>query len=186
MRMNQVRFGLCAALLLGVCVGCGVESEDGPGALDESEQVGSVEQSLRADMVQIAYQASFGRVPTQAELVYWTNSGTEPSATEMHQYLGNWLASPNGATDRRETINRAYLTVYNRHPGPVEMQYWNRYVDDTETSYSELVYWLEDYGRRYWYPVTGSFYVAHYFGGSIAGTYWYTSKSGSTYSVPAQ
>jgi hypothetical protein len=68
--------------------------------------------------------------------VYWTNTGTEPSATEMHEYLGNWLASPDGA-----------------------------------------------YGH--WYPVTGSFHIDHYFGGSIKGTYFYTHKDGSTDGVPA-
>jgi hypothetical protein len=184
MEMNKAWVGLCAALLLSVCVGCGAEGEDDQGAPDDSEEIGSTEQALSGAGTNQAYAAGFGRPPTGSEISYW-GYYIEFSASEMHQYISDWLRSSGGANDRRETIIRAYQTVYRRNPGPIEQQYWDTYVQGNSATFSELVHWLEDYGSRNRFPRTGTYSLSNVFVGAWGG-YAYAWGGGNTYNVTAQ
>lgn len=170
---------LCAIIGMGLCVGCGSTGDNAYGDDADVENVDSVEEAISGLPLQQAYLAGFGRTPTGVEVSYW-NAQPGFSATDMRRYLEDWLSSSNGRVDREQTITRAYQMVYRRNPGPTEMSYWSDYIRREFATYSDLILWLDNFGRDNRYPKTGTYSVQYWFIGGA-----YQTRNGPTYNVTA-
>ncbi|HEX8844437.1 MAG TPA: hypothetical protein VF791_07325 [Pyrinomonadaceae bacterium] len=85
-----------------------------------------------------AYNRSFGRASTAKNMAYW-------QARIKNEILGyadlmnasrEWLKK--NATERQETIQRAYLWALGRDPLPGDMDYWSQEVQAKGTNYVEI------------------------------------------------
>lgn len=93
----------------------------------------------RTAMINRAYQTAMGRDAKPDEIKYW-QSRTE-SHLDMLAASRNWLWSPGGAQDLRETVNRALQKTFPKRYTDAEINYIIEGVKAKKMIYSEIVKW---------------------------------------------
>lgn len=85
-----------------------------------------------------AYNRSFGRASTANNLAYWQAriKNENLGYADLMNASREWLKK--NATERQETIQRAYLWALGRDPLPGDMDYWSQEVQANGTNYVEI------------------------------------------------
>jgi hypothetical protein len=85
-----------------------------------------------------AYMTVFGRPATQAEIDYWKNR-LPATQDELVEININWLVSPSGAKDLKETVVRGFQQVFQREPTGAEQQEWENKIKTSRLKYQDFV-----------------------------------------------
>jgi hypothetical protein len=85
-----------------------------------------------------AYMTVFGRPATQVEIDYWKNR-LPATQDELVEININWLVSPSGAKDLKETVGRGFQQVFQRAPSASEQQEWENKIKTSRIKYQDFV-----------------------------------------------
>lgn len=85
-----------------------------------------------------AYMTVFGRTATPAEITYWQNRLPATQA-ELVEINLNWLVSPSGAKDLKETIGRGFQQVFSRQPDANEQLVWENKIKQSRMVFQDFV-----------------------------------------------
>jgi hypothetical protein len=85
-----------------------------------------------------AYMTVFGRPATQVEIDYWKNRlpATQEELVEINM---NWLVSPSGAKDLKETVVRGFQQVFQREPTAAEQEQWQKIIKNSRLKYQDFL-----------------------------------------------
>jgi hypothetical protein len=84
-----------------------------------------------------AYMTVFGRPATQVEIDYWKNR-LPATQDELVEININWLVSPSGAKDLKETVVRGFQQVFQRAPTASEQQDWENKIKTSRLKYQDF------------------------------------------------
>jgi hypothetical protein len=85
-----------------------------------------------------AYLTVFGRPSTNVEFDYWKNR-LPASQDELVEINLNWLVSPAGAKDLKETVVRGFQKLFQREPTAAEQQEWETKIKASRLKYLDFL-----------------------------------------------